>query len=194
MPSITTWQRLEPRTRSTTLSAVRARVHDPAWLLARQRQLAEWQGEDTGSAIRADLAVHRSHVTRYRPGPAAAGAPASAFLAGAPLEAVVEAETDARSATAGPLFAARAGQCFLRSLGPAIAARYRNEYVTRYRLSSPAASVVEGLDDASRRLLDVLVGQVPDGHALYAELAATVRPANGLSLIHISEPTRRTPI
>jgi hypothetical protein len=179
MASITTWQRLEPRSRTSTLSAVRARVYDPAWLLARQRQLAEWRGEDAGSAVRAELAGRRAGLSRYRPGGPAAGAAVAPFPTGAPLEAIVEGETGTRPSTAGVMFAARAGECFLRSLGPTLGQRYRADYVERYELGGPPAAIVEELDDASRRVLEVLVGRVPDGLALYAELATSVRPPSG---------------
>ncbi len=50
MPSITYWNRIEPRPRSTDVGeALAARVRDPAWLLARQWQLGEFKGEDAAS-------------------------------------------------------------------------------------------------------------------------------------------------
>ena len=50
MPSITYWNRLEPRARAADLAeALAARVRDPAWFLARQWQLGEFRGEDAGS-------------------------------------------------------------------------------------------------------------------------------------------------
>jgi hypothetical protein len=179
VPSITTWQRLEPRTRTSTLSALRARLYDPAWLLVCQRRLDEWRGIDGGSVIRADLDLSTSLVTHYRPGASATSAAVTAFPVSAPLEAFVEAETTKPAHTADVLFAARAGQCFLRSLGTVLGRRYRDDYVKHHPLSAPAATVLDVLDNASRRLLDVLVGHVPNGHTLYTALAATVRPASG---------------
>ncbi len=60
MPSITYWNRLEPRARSSDLTgALAARVRDPAWFLARQWQLGELAGEDAGSPayVRINAAV-----------------------------------------------------------------------------------------------------------------------------------------
>ena len=51
MPSITSWNRLEPRTRSPSLLGIEARIHDPLWLLARQWQFGEFLGEDAGSPV-----------------------------------------------------------------------------------------------------------------------------------------------
>ncbi|MFC7081267.1 hypothetical protein [Halorussus caseinilyticus] len=66
MESTTTWRRLEPRTRDERLAgSLRASVHDPAWSLARQWQLGEFDGVDAGSPIRVDLSVRRRPVTAY---------------------------------------------------------------------------------------------------------------------------------
>ena len=52
MASITSWIRIEPRTRDAEMTpGIEARLHDPLWLLSRQWQLAELDGEDGGSAI-----------------------------------------------------------------------------------------------------------------------------------------------
>ena len=51
------WSRLEPRARQVEFDGVLpARIHDPLWLLARQWQMGEFKGEDTGSAVLATLA------------------------------------------------------------------------------------------------------------------------------------------
>ena len=52
MGSITSWIRLEPRGRDDDMTdAVHARVYDPLWMLARQWQMGEFQGEDTGTPV-----------------------------------------------------------------------------------------------------------------------------------------------
>ena len=89
------WARLEPRSRDKSLAAgLEARVHDPLWLLGRQWQFGELNADgDLGSAIVAEISAQVVPVARYRPGRADAGAPASAYDAGAqPLETLVEAE------------------------------------------------------------------------------------------------------
>src|SRR5512144_1575705 len=63
-PSATTWSRLEPLPTSDDVSeALQARVADPLWMLARQWQFNELQGEDAGSPIAADLRVSGVRVT-----------------------------------------------------------------------------------------------------------------------------------
>ena len=54
MPSITSWMRLEPLSRNAEMnSSLQARIYDPLWMLARQWQLGEFQGEDNGSPVMA---------------------------------------------------------------------------------------------------------------------------------------------
>ena len=56
-PSATTWSRLEPLPTSDDVSVgLQARIADPLWMLARQWQFNEFQGEDAGSPISADAA------------------------------------------------------------------------------------------------------------------------------------------
>ena len=54
MASITSWMRLQPLSRNAEMkTSLQARIYDPLWLLARQWQLGEFQGEDNGSPIMA---------------------------------------------------------------------------------------------------------------------------------------------
>ena len=63
MPSITFWNRLEPRSRASDITeALAARVRDPAWLLARQWQLGEFAGEDAASPAYIKVAGTTSKV------------------------------------------------------------------------------------------------------------------------------------
>ena len=65
MTSITSWLRLEPRTRKADMAAgLQARIYDPLWLLARQWQTGEFQGEDAGSPA---AARWRGSIPRERP-------------------------------------------------------------------------------------------------------------------------------
>src|SRR5258708_32514632 len=90
MPSITSWTRLEPRTRDPLdlNLGLQARVHDPLWMLTRQWQLGEFQAQDAGTAIVASLTATAAPLTRYQP----AGGQAQAYD-GTPPGACVERET-----------------------------------------------------------------------------------------------------
>ncbi|MFD1644544.1 lamin tail domain-containing protein [Haloarchaeobius litoreus] len=67
--SETFWTRLEPRTRDPQIERpLRAEVHDPAWLLCRQWQVGEFQGEDAGSPVTAAVSYARDYLSRYELG------------------------------------------------------------------------------------------------------------------------------
>lgn len=92
MSSITTWSRLEPIVRTEDLSeSLKARIHDPLWLLTRQWQLGELRGEDAGSPAVARLEGQVGRVDRYKPGPLDGAAPVQPLDdRSQPLEALVE--------------------------------------------------------------------------------------------------------
>ncbi|MHB8148532.1 MAG: hypothetical protein ACYDIB_00055 [Desulfobulbia bacterium] len=83
------WNRVEPRPRREDLTqALQAQIHDPLWMLTRQWQFGEFQGEDTGSAIFAKLAVEVSRLSMFQ----LANNPAEPYNHDAPFEAKVERE------------------------------------------------------------------------------------------------------
>src|SRR5262252_9216286 len=114
--------KLAPVCRNQDMAAgLQARIHDPLWLLARQWQLGEFQGEDNGSPAMAQWIGECARLTRFSPGPL----PDTKKVAGnpfrsdsIPLETLVECETVRKSARELELlrFAVEAGQHFLRCL------------------------------------------------------------------------------
>src|SRR5687768_1502615 len=94
--SITTWNRLEPRSASLTPgpgAGLEARVYDPAWLLGRQWQLGELSGEDAASPGLARVRVAASPISRYRPG--SGGGAGVAVRPDELIEPLAEAEAEA---------------------------------------------------------------------------------------------------
>lgn len=155
MPSITSWNRVEPRPRSSDMTkALQARVHDPLWLLARQWQIGEFRGSDGGSPVEARLRARCDPVTRIRP----AAGPAAGWLpydpATAPLEALVEGERARRGDNA-----AAAGQRFLDLLADAGLAAHADAFRTAY----PGPSGI--------------AGAVPDGHDVYRAISDATEAA-----------------
>ena len=68
MPSITFWNRLEPRPRTRDIrESLRARVRDPLWILARQWQMGEFQAEDAGTAAHVDIATASGSISGFMP-------------------------------------------------------------------------------------------------------------------------------
>jgi hypothetical protein len=176
MPSITSWTRLEPRTRREDLEdGLAARIHDPLWQLARQWQIGEFTAEDAGSPVQARLRIEHAPLTRYRSG--TGGTPASYDAKRMPLEALVEREPVLAAAGAAPnaALASVAGLHFLKLLALHGVGQYRNAYIARYALASPSSD--PRLDAAGRRFLAVMGGRVPDGVRLRADLAKALGAA-----------------
>jgi hypothetical protein len=85
-PSITTWTRLEPRPRGDTLTpSLEARIYDPAWMLARQWQLAEFRGQDAAFPVQVSFTVNAQPLTAVQPPAGNTAGPTGQY----PLEATV---------------------------------------------------------------------------------------------------------
>jgi len=183
MPSITTWTRLEPRTRADDLdAALRAPVADPAWLLARQWQVGEFAGADGGSAASARVRAEAAHLTALAlPGGAARAINGTM----AALEPLIEQEP---LTAADRWLAVETGPHFLRLLGlHGEAGRYGPAYVAAYPLAPPLPGD-PAVDPATASRLTLLAGRIPDGGALAAALRVTVRPAAGPPALPVSPP------
>src|SRR5262245_54899629 len=146
MPSITSWLRLEPRSRDAEMNtSLQARVYDPLWLLARQWQLGEFEGEDNGSPVIARWRGEGTPLTRYHSGAIAPNTQITApkYDGGRlPLETLVEREAvrpiaDQPAQPAKLRVAAEAGRHFLRlmdqqPLSPETLTRYRSAFIREY--------------------------------------------------------------
>jgi hypothetical protein len=166
--------RLEPGCRNPDMSAgLQARIYDPLWLMARQWQMGEFQGEDNGSPAIANLESESSLLTRFQAGaiPPNTMLVAPAFdSTKAPLETIVEREqvrpADAEQAHSLRL-AVEAGMYFLRLLEAQMSSRrYRDEFTRTFVLTAENRST---LDSDSRSYLDLMAGRCLDGRRLYAE-------------------------
>lgn len=157
-----TWVRIESRCRSNDLSqGIQAKIADPLWLLARQWQFGEFQGEDAGSPIKleysyatqsVDTCAITGHIHDYDP---------SAI----PLETLVEQEKpefDRRSRV-------RIGQEWERSIRAALpdaASGIIDLFRTVYPVTLPENDEWDKLDYATRQFLTFMQGRVVDGKKL----------------------------
>ncbi|WP_329101009.1 hypothetical protein OG792_19880 [Micromonospora sp. NBC_01699] len=167
-PSVTTWTRLEPRTRRADLSpALQARTADPLWLLARQWQLGEFLGEDAGSPIAARVQARVTPFTRYRPGGRSGGV--VPLPTDVPLEAYVERES---VHTADDLrFSVETGQQFLRMLAGAGAGTLGPVVAAHYPVPAVPADAPSRLDQETAGFLRLVAGRVPHGDRLLRAIA-----------------------
>ena len=87
------WTRLEPQSvTGDPTPGLEARVHDPLWLLARQWQFGEFQGEDAGTPLGVEVATSSQRVTAWQPGDPTGNAVARPLPANEPLDPFVERE------------------------------------------------------------------------------------------------------
>ncbi|SFS14080.1 hypothetical protein SAMN04487846_2843 [Microbacterium sp. cf046] len=186
MPSITTWSRLEPLPRrGDDTPGVAARIWDPLWLLGRQWQVGEFQGEDGGTPIIARWRGQVAPLSRYVLGPLPDGTQTSApslDLGLLPLEALVERQPVSVSDSEftgleGLRLAVEAGQHFLRVLAAqSTGTDYRAAFMSAFAVERPDPAAPAGSDAATLRYLDLVAGRALDGRRLRAELATRDLP------------------
>ncbi|MGW3289608.1 hypothetical protein ACWDR3_33705 [Streptomyces sp. NPDC001002] len=173
-PTITLWNRLETRPRKPDFQrALRAEIRDPLWMLSRQWQLGEFQAEDAGSPVRAEILVGSSPLEQYRAGVA----PASPLEADLPLEARVERR---------PVPFARAEQRIALDLRLAMGRRWLkfattiadldDAYIDRYGVETPDPLIEASAGIVAHRAVwqavSAVAGRAMDGFRLYEHLRA----------------------
>jgi len=175
MASITYWSQLQPSPRTPSIAeGLAAAVRDPAWLLARQWQVAEFQGLDGGSPAYVRIG---SHTTPFDS--ATLGSTSVPLAPGQLLEPVLQAETPQ------PDLATRVelGQTFESLVPAAIANLYRTAYPV-----SPAAA---GAELSESRFRSICAGRVTDGVALYQAAKAAQAEHQDLPTAPALDSTQR---
>jgi hypothetical protein len=170
-PSITSWTRLEPRCREADMrTTLAARVFDPLWMLTRQWQVGEFQGEDAGTPVVARVRAKTAMLSRCYLGeiPANTQIQAPPYDSSVPLEAVVERQRVRPATAADPrmlAFSVEAGLHFLRMLElQPISKSYRAAFITRFAIQRQDA--VEAADESSARYIQTMAGRALDGRRL----------------------------
>jgi hypothetical protein len=181
MPSITSWMRLEPRSRNAEMNtSLQARVYDPLWLLTRQWQLGEFEGQDNGSPIVARWRAEAARLTRYHSGAIAPNTVGQSYDGQRiPLETLVEREkirpsTDQSTKPERLRLAAEAGQQFLRMLSQQTLSRnYRDAFIRQYSFPALTSEQRSTLDNDSLNFFNLMNSRVPDGRRLQAAFSAS---------------------
>ncbi|QIE55146.1 hypothetical protein G5B40_06590 [Pikeienuella piscinae] len=188
MSSIIGWNQIEPVARDQSFrEGLESTIYDPAWTLARQWQIGEFQGEDAGSAVLARIAMRARPVTHYRPGPPGSAAAPVALDEARPLEALVETETAADFGATGWLDRSEAGVHFLRLLDvhPALPEERAGWIASHGFPSLPADAVLSATHGASLRRHRPRHPSVP---ARPAPLRRARRPARRTARDHGENP------
>ena len=166
-------------------TSLQARIYDALWLLARQWQLGEFQGEDNGSPIMARWRSEAATLSRYFSGAIKPNTIANAprYDSSMPLETLVEREairpaTDQTSQSEKLRLAAEAGQQFLRMLdrmreAETISHDYRAAFIRQYPFPRLTAEQRAKLDSDSLSFIDVMASRVPDGRQLHTAFNVT---------------------
>jgi len=169
-PSITVWNRLELSPFSDDLTrSLATEIRDPLWMLARQWQTGEFQGEDAGAPLTARVAWEDSPLTTLIAPPLDTQVPLGDE---APLEAAVEAEPIEDHLK----LALRLGELWLRSLvGDAELLAVAPWFRDRFKPDSPPDGALANLA-AARAVANV-------ARTDWLRLAARRGQVDGLALL-----------
>jgi hypothetical protein len=186
MPSITYWNRLEPRPRSKSVGhSLSAKIRDPLWFMARQLQFCEYKGEDKASPAYIQFSASFSRIEQWHP---QNGEPLTVD-ATAPLEAQIQAE----AFTADYSTAVELGQQFEVFLKEAIAdnadrANVLTETLNNFALTKPEDIVSASRDTALINFLRVFAGKAIDGTELVRMYVAEADIPSSLNIpSHLQE-------
>lgn len=157
MPSITFWNRLEPRPRSDDIRAqLAAPIRDALWMLTRQWQFGEFHAEDSGSPAWVKVGSTSMPLVAFQPG----NGPVAPFTGAAPLEELVETE----DVTPDLALRVELGQTFETFLGDAgVPVAIRDAFRNSYALTA----LVDSADEEGVRFQSVVQGRAVDGVAVY---------------------------
>lgn len=187
--SRTFWTRLEPDTRDPEFNTMGAKVRDPAWMLTRQWQFGEFNGEDAGSPVVADMSYEREYMSRVRLG--LDSDDTTIDYQNRPLEALVEREpmTTASDTSPGLRTRVEAGQAFLRALTEAGYTKSGSPYVADDFVDEStgdgrefiASEPDEPMDAEARRFASLSAGRALDGHAVYERIVVQTQKTHQAS-------------
>lgn len=170
-PAVIAYNRLSPRPRAENLNeSLRAAVRDPLWMLTRQWQLGEFEGEDTGSPVTAKIGYTHQSIDRIKMG---LKPPMKFDHLQQPLEVAVERE-GVRLAIRRPsagfhgdlMFSVKLGKLFVKAAGAIPDAM--NKYIARFPILSDEE------DEEALQISRSLGSLVPDGCAIVDALADNV--------------------
>jgi hypothetical protein len=165
-PAILTWNRLEGRPRAEDFDrSLRAEIRDPLWMLCRQWQFGEFQGEDAGSATATKVQVGAARLNRY----AGRSMQAVGYDDALPLETKVEREP----IPFDHLTRAQMGRHWLKLLRPI--GDFKALYLERFGFLDPRPGLEEAKLHSDRRAwqtFEALKDRAVDGERLLRAMHA----------------------
>ena len=164
VPSITAYNRLEASPRTADLSrSLKSEVRDALWMLTRQWQFGEFQAEDAGSPVGAQIVSEHTVMERV----SFPGGRSFALDPKIPLETQVE-----RERLEGSLFlAVQLARYFLRLMRDnGLFAAHHARLVQKF----PLEYAIERNDVDALQLRAAVDGELFDGFALHTDIVTTV--------------------
>ena len=159
IPTITAYNRLEATPRTTNFDrSLKAEVRDAMWMLTRQWQFGEFQGEDAASAVTAQIIGEHTAMDRVR-------FPKDSVIVydeSVPLETHVERET----LTANLFLAVQMGRYFVKLMRANGLDAALGKFVAKY----PLAYSIDRNDIEGQLLLHAAAGRVFDGFTLHRDI------------------------
>jgi hypothetical protein len=175
LPTITMWNRLEGRPRRHDFErALKAEIRDPLWMLTRQWQMGEFEGDDAGSPVFAKVHVETTRLSKYR----AVGQTVEPFDDDVPLEAKVERQPipfGLAGQNMGYDIRLAMGRRWLKLIGgiePGLGAKFIAALPVPAPDPADAASAPVAGHRESWQALAAMAGRAMDGLALHDHLAA----------------------
>ncbi len=158
-PSITAYNRLElsPRTEDFERS-LKAEVRDALWMLTRQWQFGEFQGEDSGSPITAQILGAHDMIDRVQ-------FPQNKLFSYDP-DLPMEAKVEREKITSNLYLGIQMNRYFVKLLKSKGIESYRDKLITKYNLSY----IIDKNDTEAVQVLNALKGNAFDGYALLQDI------------------------
>ncbi|CAE6794478.1 hypothetical protein [Nitrospira defluvii] len=171
-PTITTWNRLEGRPRRPDFArALKAEVRDAMFMLSKQWQMGEFQGDDAGSPATVKVQLATTRLQTYQ----AARGTTRAFDESMPLEARVERRPLPLTMSNNPMsldIRLLMGRQWLKMVKPI--ADYTDAFVEKYPIKAPNPTAEEDAYICAHQevfqLAAAVAGRRMDGAALFAYL------------------------
>ena len=181
-PTIVMWNRLEGRPRTHNFDrALKAEVRDALWMLTKQWQMGEFNGDDAGTPVFSKVHITSSHLGSY----SAAGKPEQVYEENVPLEAKAEQKKI-------PFFMAdreinvdirlQMGKYWLKLLGKNGLA-FRSDFIDGFSFTLPASTKSTDYIYAHREVwqkLSAISGRCMDGYKFYQYISEAGNKASDI--------------
>lgn len=163
-PFISNRNRLEGLPRQAEFEkSLRAEIADPMWMLTRQWQLGEFQGEDAGTACQAKVLSEEQ-----RPGVLTFGTQESKNYD--PYQSPLEPEVESEPVEVNLFLKVQMGRQFFRILAEKGKTSLKELFLDRY----PLASESNEKDREGVLFAQTLMGKFPDGHAILEDIRSGI--------------------